>query len=197
MKIKVAYIFLCSFLLISDLLARDTIQVKHQAVDHASLNVVQISKDSPIHVRLFSVSDADLGKPKHLDTAELLSRTAPHLLAVDVVESLRGAGFDEVVVDESNALAPEGTLVLSGKFTELNPGSQAARAWIGFGAGRSKVCVEGTLSDHAGTELGNFSHCRKGLGWGESGGQMEKSAIRVGDSIAQFLTEWADEKYSQ
>jgi len=171
--------------------------VKKQAVDSATLKIDQISRQLPFHVRLFDVTQADLGNPKHRDTAEMLARTAPHLLAVDIVNSLRQAGFNNVILDEVSESESESVLILTGRFTQLNPGSQAARAWIGFGAGRSKVCIDGNISNEAGMELGSFVHCRKGLGWGESGNQMEQSTVRVGDSVAQFLTAWADGHYAR
>jgi hypothetical protein len=138
--------------------AADTIQVTKQTLDHVELKLDRISKTEPFHVQLFDVADADLGKPKHRDTAEMLARSAPHLLAVDIVEALREAGF---------------------------------------GAGESKVCVIGRIDDEAGKMVGEFSHCQKGLGWGKSDNQMESSAARVGDSIAMFLTQWADGEFAQ
>ena len=78
----------------------DTIQVTKQTLDHAELTLDRISKIAPFHVQLFDAANADLGKPKYLDTAEMLARSAPHLLAVDIVEALREAGFSSVVLDE-------------------------------------------------------------------------------------------------
>ena len=188
-------IFLC--LGGGQIFAADTILITNQALDHAVLNVDRISKDSALRVQLFDSTRADLGKPKHRDTAELLARSAPHLLAVDIVEALRDAGFSNVVLDEAAANSSTGHLILTGRFTDLNPGSQAARAWIGFGVGKSKVCVEGHIGDETGKTMANFSHCRNGLGWGGSGDQMESSAARIGDNIALFLTEWANGDYVQ
>ena len=157
----------------------------------------RISKDQPLHVRLFDSTNADLGKPKHRDTAEMLAKSAPHLVAVDIVEVLRSSGFTNVVLEEQAAPSSGSYLVLTGRFTQLNPGSQAARVWIGFGAGESKVCIEGQVDDETGNTVGSFSHCRKGLGWGDSEDQMGSSAARVGDSIALFLTEWAEGNYDR
>ena len=187
----------CFFLIVGNVGAADSFRVTDAAVDQASVSVGRISKDQSVHVQLFDSTRANLGKPKHLDTAQMLARSAPHLLAVDIVESLRIAGFSEVVLDKTPDRSSVEHLVLTGSITELNPGSQAARAWIGFGAGKSKVCVKGSVSDQAGNTLAEFSHCRKGLGWGDSGAQMEDSAVRVGDSIAKFLTEWADGRYER
>lgn len=187
-----------SFLLPGNKLeAAGEIRISNQAVDHATLQVGHISSSLPIHVQLFDVAGAELGNPKHRDTAELLAKVTPHLLAVDIVESLRQSGFDKVVVDEQPAESSVSHAVLTGHFTTLNPGSQAARAWVGFGAGASKVCIEGRLTDSSGKELGRFSHCRKGLGWGNSVGQIEAGAERLGDSVAMFLVEWAEGKYAR
>ena len=172
--------------------AADTVRITKQTLDHAELNLDRISKSTPFHVQLFDSANADLGTPKHRDTAEMLARSAPHLLAVDIVDALREAGFSSVVLDEQPDASSTSHLVLKGQFTKLNPGSQAARAWIGFGAGESKVCVEGRIDDDAGKTVGEFSHCRKGLGWGKSDNQMESGAARIGNSIAMFLTQWAD-----
>jgi hypothetical protein len=164
---------------------------QEMSVDHATVNAQKIAKDWSIRVHLFDSSDADLGKPKHMDTARVLASTTPHLLAVDIVESLRDTGFGDVTLVESVSGTSDAQLNLTGRFTHLNPGSQAARAWIGFGAGESKVCIEGQVTDQDNAEIANFSHCRKGLGWGKSGGQLEASAERIGENVAVFFAQWA------
>ena len=187
----------CFYLFGGSTFAADMTRTATAAVDSAAVSEYRIARDSPLHVQLFDSAHADLGSPKHRDTAELLARSAPHLLAVDIVESLRDAGFSNIVLDEEAATSSQKNLTLTGSFTDLNPGSQAARAWIGFGAGKSKVCIEGRVSDSSGDVLAEFSHCRKGLGWGDSSAQMASSAVRVGDSIATFLTEWANGDYTR
>jgi len=188
---------IAAFLCLANSNAAESFRVTNAAVDNATLSTDRISKDQSIHVQLFNSADAYLGKPKHRDTAELLARSAPHLLAVDIVEALRDAGFSDVMLDEAAESSAKPYMVLTGKFTELNPGSQAARAWIGFGSGKSKVCVEGQVNDAAGSVLAKFSHCRNGLGWGDSSVQLSDSAVRVGDSIATFLTDWASGRYAR
>ena len=190
-------VVVCLCLFGGNIFAADMIRTTTAAVDRAAVSESGIGRDSPLHVQLFDATHADLGKPKHRDTAELLARSAPHLLAVDIVESLRDAGFSNVLLDEAVATSLQKNLTLTGSFTDLNPGSQAARAWIGFGAGKSKVCVEGRVADASGEVLAEFSHCRQGLGWGDSSAQMANSAVSVGDSIATFLTEWANGDYAR
>lgn len=189
--------FIAGLILLSPAFGADSIQVNGQAVDHASLSVATISRDANLRVHPFDASHADLGKAKHRDTAERAASTVTHLLAIDIVESLRADGFTNVVLDDADAASGNDELQLRGRFTEINPGSQAARAWIGFGAGESKVCVDGEIVNKSGDRLGYFSHCSKGLGWGGSDGQLDKNATRIGESIAMFISDWANGQYGR
>ena len=186
---------ICAFLVSNFVSANSSINVKNGPLEQTSLHVGKIARDASIYVHLFDTSGAKLGKAKHQDTARLMTGTAPHLLAVDIVEGLRDAGFSKVILEEKTAkdvkLNP-GELALLGRFTELNPGSQATRQWIGLGAGKSKVCLKGRLVDSSDQSLGEFSDCRSGLGWGNSADEMENSAGSIGDSIVKLLTEWAN-----
>ena len=153
----------------------------------------QLSKDSAIHVHLFSTSGASLGNQKFRDTADAMAKSAPHLLATDIVEALRYSGFTTVSLDETEGEPSEDSLNLTGRFTQLNPGSQNLRVWIGFGAGKSKVCIEGELTDKNGVKLAEFADCRSGLGWGSSAPQGDKGAEILGEEVARFLTDWAEQ----
>jgi len=163
----------------------------NQSVDHAKLLGDAISKDAAIVVHAFDSSGAKLGKSKHADTARRAAELAPHLLAVDIVETLRDHGFTAITLSDSPQPAGGEAMQLTGEFTEINPGSQAARAWIGFGAGASKVCVSGRLLDPAGRTIGEFRDCEKGLGWGNSSTQTTGEASKIGGSIAMQLNSWA------
>ena len=151
----------------------------------------EMSTKTPIHVHLFSTSETDLGRESSTDTTNAMIKSAPHLLAVDIVDRLRQSGFTQVTLDESAGKPSDNALNLIGRFTILNPGSQNLRLWIGFGAGKSKVCVEGQLVNSNGKTLTDFSLCRSGLGWGSSGPQIEGEAEILGHSIADFLVEWS------
>lgn len=170
----------------------DRLEVNDKDVDSASLYAPSISRDAPITINVFDASQVDLGNARHHDTAERTASAAPQLLAVDIVESLRDAGFSNVVLGDGGAVNSITELNLHGRFTIIHPAGQAARAWLGFGAGESKVCVDGVVSESSGKQLGYFSHCSKGLGWGERDGQLHKDATRIGQSIANFLSAWAD-----
>lgn len=161
------------------------------AMDSEQQFADKIDATAALHVHLFTTEGADLGDSKHSDTARAMANSAPHLLAVDVVESLRAGGFSAVSLDETEGGAPDGALQLVGRFTVLDPGSRNMRVWIGFGAGKSKVCVEGQLLDGSGKVLGDFADCRSGLGWGASGPQGDESAELLGDRIAAWLVKWA------
>jgi len=156
---------------------------------HASSGVITL--DTPIHVHLFSTSDTDLGPASARDTANAMVKSAPHLLAVDIVDGLRRAGFTEVTLDESDGDPSAVALNLTGRFTVLNPGNQNLRLWIGFGAGKSKVSVEGSVVSATGAVLTEFSLSRSGLGWGASGPQLEDESGILGHSVADELVEWS------
>ena len=160
-------------------------------LDHSQTYAGKISRNTAIHVHLFSTSDADLGNPKFRDTANAMAKSAPHLLATDIVEALRNSGFTAVSLDETEGEPSGEALNLTGRFTHLNPGSQNLRVWIGFGAGKSKVCIEGELTDASGEKLADFADCRNGLGWGSSAPQGDKGAEILGDDVAGFLIDWA------
>lgn len=175
--------------------ASDSILLDHGPLDKAILNTATIDRTVPMHVRNFDVSQAKLGKSKHEDIARQMAQSVPHLLASDIVNELRANLFTAVTLEQSNT-STDGGWVLEGQFTELNPGSQAARLWVGFGAGKSKVCVMATLKDDKGSVMGEFAHCSNGLGWGGSDSQLETDAERLGHKFAQFFSNWADGKYS-
>ena len=196
---RLMIIILITLFVSSPTLASDSIKVKDGPLDQIRLNTGIISRDALLHIHLFAVSNVNLGKAKHQDTARMMAKTVPHLLAIDIVESLRDGGFSKVVLEESvdaEVGASTGEFALVGEFTELNPGSQATRAWIGFGAGKSKVCIKGRLVGSNNKSLGEFSDCRNGLGWGDSSAELENSTESIGDNIAGLLTEWANGKYS-
>lgn len=177
-------------------LASDAILLDHGPLDKAVLHVDVLDRSVPLHVATFGVNQAKLGKAKHQDVARQMAQTVPHLLASDIVAELRGTGFTDVTLDQSESTNADGW-VLTGEFTELNPGSQAARVWVGFGAGESRVCVVAELKDSQGKVMGEFAHCAKSLGWGESDSQMESGVDRLGLKFAQLMNQWANGKYAE
>jgi hypothetical protein len=45
---------------------------------------------------------------------------------------------------------------VTGRFTKLDPGSENLRIWIGLGAGESKVCISGEVTDSGGNKLADL-----------------------------------------
>ena len=179
-----------SVVLIAGTMALGSAEASDKGIDHSKLHGDMIAKDTAIVVHAFDSSKADLGSFKHIDTATRAAETAPHLVAVDIVETLREHGFSNVTL--SDALEPAGeALQLVGTFTEINPGSQATRAWIGFGAGASKVCISGSLQTASGDVVGEFKDCEKGLGWGNSSDQTEGEAARIGANVGLLISGWS------
>lgn len=77
------------------------VSLAEDKLDNSQTYTEAISKNSPIHVHLFSTADTDLGRPKFRDTANAMAKSAPHLLASDIVNELRESGFTEVSLDET------------------------------------------------------------------------------------------------
>jgi hypothetical protein len=70
-------------------------------------------------------------------------------------------------------------------FTEVDPGSKAARYWVGFGAGTGRVSATVTVGSH-----GSFTVAGKlSGGWfgGELDGVMEKLGEDAGEEIARLV----------
>lgn len=85
-------------------------------------------------------------------------------------------------------------LIVSGRFTELNPGSRAKRYVVGFGAGKSAVAVAGEVADNAGTLLAKFQQRRvasMGMFGGDSVKKMRDDCENIGEDLASFLSAWA------
>ena len=85
----------------------------------------------------------------------------------------------------------KGVLLVSGEVVEMNPGSRAARYWVGFGAGKSRVEVRGEVTDAAtGAVLLKFTHA-KASGVGVAGGDYIKfltdDTTDVGEDVGKML----------
>jgi hypothetical protein len=160
-------------------------------LDHVSLVDDTLDSARPLRVQRFSIDNTDLGKPKHKDTARVVLESADDMLLVDIVEELRDAGFADVAEYDADEAIDGAHYVLTGEFTELNPGSQSSRVIWGFGAGKSRVCVSGKVSHDSGATAGSFRTCAKSLGWGSSEEQLDSQVDRIGVSLGQFLADWA------
>src|SRR3977135_2183769 len=93
--------------------------------------------------------------------------------------------------------APAGALVVEGKFKEMDPGSRAKRYFVGYGAGKSGVLVEGTITKSAGTLPPTFNQRRVGVMGVAGGDSMEKlrsDTKAIGEDIAKLLNAWGNGK---
>jgi len=146
----------------------------------------------PVRIERFSVDRANLGRAKHADTAVMVRDTAVQMLLVDLIEELRDAGFADVAeFDAQESLADY--YRVAGQFTELNPGSQSARVLWGFGAGKSRVCIDGSVEKANKDVAGTFRTCQKSLGWGDSSEQLEAEVDRIGLDLSNFLIDWSEQ----
>jgi hypothetical protein len=122
---------------------------------------------------------------------------APGILADEFVAKLKPIGpFTDVAVVTGDTVPPD-ALVVEGKFTEMDPGSRAKRAFVGYGAGKSGVKVQGTIKSADGTVLATFEQRRVGVMGGMGGDSMDKlrgDAKSIGEDIAKFLSAWASGK---
>lgn len=188
---------LCAAFSASPLIAHEDHEVKNSPLDFAIVHVDTISRSIPVRVRDFDTDKAHLGKGKHRQEAEEMASVAPGRLTEDLLAGLEASGFQDVTIAKSGDALPESCLVIEGSFTVLNPGSTTKRVVWGFGAGKTQVCVRGVVLDAGGMSLGEFSHCRSGLGWKAAKPQMGEDAQRMGGQIARFLSDWADGEYSR
>ncbi|MEP7012262.1 MAG: DUF4410 domain-containing protein [Acidobacteriota bacterium] len=82
-------------------------------------------------------------------------------------------------------------LILRGKVEKMDPGSQAARYWVGFGAGAAKTEISGELFDpESGKVLVKFDQERRSA-VGEFGGDyeelMDRNLEQIGGDVAFLL----------
>jgi hypothetical protein len=83
------------------------------------------------------------------------------------------------------------TLVIRARLTKLDPGSQAARYWGGFGAGAVKIEMTGEIVDAPSRKiLVRFKQERRsgfGVFGGGYGGLFTRTARQIGGDIADLL----------
>lgn len=154
-------------------------------------------------IRPFDTGKADLGtgaaggKAKRVEVAREAREAGPSRLAEAFVSRLAQLGsFSDVRVLEEGEAAPAEAIVVSGAFTQLDPGNRAKRYWVGFGAGKSGVEVEGRV-ERGGETLAEFRQKRIAV-MGVTGGSSEKKLAadceNIGEDIAEFLHAWVSGK---
>ena len=113
---------------------------------------------------------------------------AAKILSAAFVEDLESAKVVRAVRSEG-----DGELVIDGSFTEINPGSRTKRYFGGFGAGKSSIAVEGTITDGAGKLLARFKQRRiatMGVMGGDSLAKMRADSENIGEDLAKFIRAW-------
>jgi hypothetical protein len=173
--------------------------IKDGILDEIKLYVAKLPGSTRVVIRPFSASDADLtvGDSKK-DETKKMQVEAPGLLAEEFVVKLKDSGtFTDVAVLTSDAAVPADAILVSGKFIEMDPGSRAKRYFVGFGAGKSGVTVEGSVKGPDGAMLATFKQRRigvMGVAGGDSMGKLRSDAKNIAEDIAKFLSAWATGK---
>lgn len=172
--------------------------IEDGALDEIHLKVESIPSGVVIVLRPFSTDNADLGsgdedgREKVKQFAAEMKKAAPGVLSAQLKASLEKAGIFAEVREDGEA--PADGLVIEGEFLMINPGSRAARYFVGFGAGASGIGVGGTVKNGKGELLAEFKHRRhSGLGivGGDSVKFMTDDTKDVAVNLADFLVLWA------
>ena len=100
-------------------------------------------------------------------------------------------GTAEKAKRKTSGNAPGKTLVIRARLTKVDPGSQAARYFVGFGAGAVKIAIAGEIVDRAsGKVLLRFAQERRS-GFGAFGGGystlFERTARQLGGDVAELI----------
>ncbi|MFL6261137.1 MAG: DUF4410 domain-containing protein [Thermoanaerobaculia bacterium] len=106
-------------------------------------------------------------------------------------DGLAGQVQKPVASGEPGTKAEAGELLVRGKVTEMDPGSQAARYWAGFGAGAARTEITGEVVDGAtGAVLLRFKQQRRsGVGalGGSYGDLLDRNLITIGEDLGNVL----------
>jgi Domain of unknown function (DUF4410) len=112
-----------------------------------------------------------------------------------LTRKLRSEGaFPAIQNAAPETLAP-GAILVTGRLLDMDKGSRAARALIGFGAGRARARGEFELTDASGVRLAKFQTWKAYSGGAGIGGfdlvDMEEIAADLGEEIAASLIRWS------
>lgn len=118
--------------------------------------------------------------------AEGIRKTTKTYVPVDTVAS-GSSSFSSAPYGAAKA----DTLIVRGRVLQLDPGSRAARYWVGFGVGASRVAIEGELVDaKTSRTVARFRHSH-GTGGGMFGGDYDQilrsDALTIGQDLGVLL----------
>ncbi|MCZ6812819.1 MAG: DUF4410 domain-containing protein [Alphaproteobacteria bacterium] len=126
---------------------------------------------------------------------ELLELYIPHLRQGLVARLREAEDFKEVIVGSASP-APPAAIVISGKLTEIDKGSTAARWIIGFGAGRAIARATFEIKDAGGAILARFESRKAYSGGAGIGGanllDMDDLVRKLGEETANSLIRWSN-----
>ncbi len=126
---------------------------------------------------------------------ELLELYIPHLRQGLVARLREAEDFGEVIVGSASP-APPAAIVISGKLTEIDKGSTAARWIIGFGAGRAVARATFEIKDAGGATLARFESRKAYSGGAGIGGanflDMDDLVRKLGEETANSLIRWSN-----
>ena len=124
---------------------------------------------------------------------ELWELYLPHMRHGLVTKLQESGAFEKVIVGSSEP-APPSSVTVSGKLTEIDKGSTAARWIIGFGAGRAKAKGTFEIKDPAGMVLVKFESWKAYSGGAGIGGanllDMDDLAQQLGQETAGSIVRW-------
>ena len=125
---------------------------------------------------------------------ELWQLYIPYLRLGLISKLKESEAFSEVLDTEPQILPPNAVQV-SGKLTEVDKGSKAARWIIGFGAGRAKARGEFQITDSAGLTLAKFQSWKAYSGGAGIGGadflDMDDLIEELGGETAGSVIRWS------
>lgn len=171
--------------------------IEDGVLDELRLYVEKLPATSRVVIRPFSATDADITEGAKGEETRKMQTDAPPMLAQQFVSKLRELGpFSDVTAIAPDAAGGDALLV-DGKFIEMDPGSRAKRYFVGFGAGKSGVTVEGSVKAADGSLLATFKQRRIGTMGAFGGDSMAKlvgDTKDIGEDLAKFLSTWANGK---
>ena len=168
--------------------------VEEGILDQIVLFAEKLPAADRVAIRTFSATDADITVGEKKEETKKMQVDGPPMLNQQFVAKLKELGpFAEVSVLEAGGNAPAEALLIEGKFIEMDPGSRAKRYFVGFGAGKSGVTVEGSVKS-AGAVVATFKQRRIGaIGafGGDSMGKLIADTRDIGEDMAKFVSAWA------
>jgi hypothetical protein len=112
-----------------------------------------------------------------------------------LVAKLKESKVFAEVLETAPADLPSNAVLITGKLTEIDKGSKAARWIIGFGAGRAKARGDFQISDPNGLKLAKFQSRKAYSGGAGIGGadfvDMEDLVQELGEETAGSVIRWS------